>query len=1234
MDFNSTEELITPTPHARLHHGGGGGSKGSRAQRFLRRVRNSLGPQVLLAAFVVICMAVVATVLPVRQMLLSDLEDKERDQAVRDVRMANLALKAQFDRISVSLDSWRFWTEMYDYLEGGDPSVAVLYDDSYMIEFDLTTFSLYNASGDWFNGITHLEDGTEGGMAIPNVSVAFRETIGDSLKRYGNVKGLFYDAVYDRLDLVMSGLVKRDDASGGVVGWCVLSRVISKLLPSVAETAGLCLASYGADEVDTVDSAIRDMWDKAEPHDGIVSGVVSHEAASSVFGHLRCNVDNNVSETDEPLLASTSVLLDNLGDKRSFLVVLRERTYEPIASSRDRVESTGKVEFHKITYAVNHLLDKLEAETERTNVILQNIFPKAVLDKIKNGETGDDFYTDTAVLMVDITNFTLWSSGMSPQGVIDFLNNLYSEMDATTSEYGATKVRTIGDAYIVASGIPNPNPESAYICATMAIHFCNFCHGKLMPGSSQPLQIRSGIGYGTCSGAIVGTQKKTYEIWGESAKLAQSLQESSVPMQILCSEGIYNKLDGKFEFGPKTEVEYKSETLDAYPLQYTVSEEARAGGVVGRDHSSNLKDLVETTTEGDAASFSASASYSRLPESVLHKGTGHRLRYLAGKYTTSSLRFIFSAGILAIVAMAISAIVIVLSVVIHAANKEIVQMDAETDMSRLAELLSSSMQNLRDTGTTWAEWDSTNEYLMAGDPWGPYWFEHLGNDFWLDYQTIDGILFFYNNGTLLNSRGYDYPHKLARNLTASEVAEVTRLVANATGSMRDITDRYRMGLLKDSKLGYTRIFAAVAIRNLTGSYTTGWVVLLQDVKTVLPSWATFSNTCLGALQSRAEAPGDLREAWDASMRPSTFIQVRDGEVITRHVHVTVAKVDAPRKQMLSAGTMICENDIGNPWVAEGSVFGDVFGRPGLFVFVAKDTGVYDTERTLIIVLCVVCAVVMVVVFGVITTVVELLVFRRVNSLSGAIASVMKRRGDSLKVSYTGANELKKISQSVNFLLGAVARENKKSRSLLSSLFPEHVLAALRSGHLTSDNYAVTSILFSEIVGFTKWASVAPPKEVAPFLNELIGELEDIARSFQLMKVKTILDLFMAATGIPEQSSDSAHTMLRAALAFRSHLMTKTLNGEPMGVRIGVSTGPVCGGVVGKRQWAYDVWSDTVNLAARLKASADPGMIQCCDRTFSTTSELFDYDAPAEVSLKGKGVQIVHALLHEREKQTN
>jgi adenylate cyclase len=201
-------------------------------------------------------------------------------------------------------------------------------------------------------------------------------------------------------------------------------------------------------------------------------------------------------------------------------------------------------------------------------------------------------------------------------------------------------------------------------------------------------------------------------------------------------------------------------------------------------------------------------------------------------------------------------------------------------------------------------------------------------------------------------------------------------------------------------------------------------------------------------------------------------------------------------------------------------------------------------------------------------------------------------------------------------LAAEARADE----LLTNAIPPAIARRLRRGERRiAEAYPETSIVFADIVGSTPWAHDRPPGEVVDLLDTLFTRFDDIAALHGLEKIKTIGDAYMAAAGAPEPRPDHALAAVEMAAAMLTAVdQLRRSTGVSIEIRIGVASGPVVGGVIGRQRLLFDLWGDTVNLASRMESTGLPGQIQIAASTFQQLP-LGRYDLSAhEVDAKGFG----------------
>ena len=201
---------------------------------------------------------------------------------------------------------------------------------------------------------------------------------------------------------------------------------------------------------------------------------------------------------------------------------------------------------------------------------------------------------------------------------------------------------------------------------------------------------------------------------------------------------------------------------------------------------------------------------------------------------------------------------------------------------------------------------------------------------------------------------------------------------------------------------------------------------------------------------------------------------------------------------------------------------------------------------------------------------------------------------------------------------ALELEYRRSDALLLNILPAPVAERLKHGERIADNYGSISVLFADIVGFTAGARQAGPEDTVAMLNRFFSVADDLAQRRHCEKIKTIGDCVMAAAGVPGASADHAETLARYALDLKAAMQGETFAGQPLRLRIGIHSGPAVAGVIGRNRFAYDLWGDTVNVAARIEQAAKPNEICLSDATRERLGTGFLCTAIGDVEARGAG----------------
>jgi adenylate cyclase len=226
-----------------------------------------------------------------------------------------------------------------------------------------------------------------------------------------------------------------------------------------------------------------------------------------------------------------------------------------------------------------------------------------------------------------------------------------------------------------------------------------------------------------------------------------------------------------------------------------------------------------------------------------------------------------------------------------------------------------------------------------------------------------------------------------------------------------------------------------------------------------------------------------------------------------------------------------------------------------------------------------------------------------------------------------ANEKNKLRMQVDASHEEIRLERDRSEKLLLNILPPAIAERLKRNEINiAQGHADVTVMFADIVGFTKMTEELSPVETVKILNDVFSIFDDIAEKYHVEKIKTIGDAYMAAAGLDTGAqihyADAVANMALEMVAKIEEYKKRT--GERIDIRVGIGTGPVVAGVIGKKKFIYDMWGDTVNVAFRMAADAYSGAIQVDLMTYRRLQHRFLFDEAHEVEIKGKGrMQVFH-----------
>jgi adenylate cyclase len=199
-------------------------------------------------------------------------------------------------------------------------------------------------------------------------------------------------------------------------------------------------------------------------------------------------------------------------------------------------------------------------------------------------------------------------------------------------------------------------------------------------------------------------------------------------------------------------------------------------------------------------------------------------------------------------------------------------------------------------------------------------------------------------------------------------------------------------------------------------------------------------------------------------------------------------------------------------------------------------------------------------------------------------------------------------------------EQDRSERLLLNVLPAPVAARLKRGDaVIADRFSEVTVLFADLVDFTRSSDQSTPERVVQVLDDLFTAFDRLARDHGLEKIKTVGDAYMVAGGLPEPRPDHAEAVAEMALALREEATHhRDPAGRPLAVRVGIDSGPVVAGVIGTSKFSYDLWGDTVNTASRMESLGVADRIQVTDRAYRRLRDRYRFERRGPIRVKGKG----------------
>jgi class 3 adenylate cyclase/sensor domain CHASE-containing protein len=559
-----------------------------------------------------------------------------------------------------------------------------------------------------------------------------------------------------------------------------------------------------------------------------------------------------------------------------------------------------------------------------------------------------------------------------------------------------------------------------------------------------------------------------------------------------------------------------------------------------------------------------------------------------------SLRVRTLAAVVALVVALLAVLVAPLYVIVMGGFASLEERDARQNVTRVLNLLDAELTYLARLARDYAVWDDTYRFMVERDPSYPA-LNFMDTTFESNRTSL--VVLAAPDGALAYAQAYDLDgrRRMPLPIPADRLAPPLRALAGG---------EVRQGLvLLDS-----------------GPLLVGAHPILTSEETGTPRGVL--------ILGRALTETEVRRLSEATRLP----------LATFRADAALPPEVARARAQLSADAPVLVDAIDGDHIDGYALVQDVTGGEALVLRVPLPREIHHQGRRAMLALVGSLAAVGLVFAVVLVLALDRVVLRRLHRLASDVHGIGDTGDLSARVAVEGGDELAELARRVNGMLGsleqvnaALVLEQEKSERLLLNILPEQIAARLKDSEQTiADSFSETSVLFADLVGFTQIAGRMPPPEMVALLNGIFTAFDDLADRYGLEKIKTIGDAYMAVAGLPTPRADHAAAVADMALDMLARLEAfNAAHGTAFALRIGIHSGPVVAGVIGRRKFIYDIWGDTVNLASRMESHGVPGAVQVSTETRRQLGDAFEVAPRGTIEVKGKGAMQTYLLLRRR-----
>ena len=545
-----------------------------------------------------------------------------------------------------------------------------------------------------------------------------------------------------------------------------------------------------------------------------------------------------------------------------------------------------------------------------------------------------------------------------------------------------------------------------------------------------------------------------------------------------------------------------------------------------------------------------------------------------------------------------------LSIILLRSYVQLEEKNARRNVQRVREALKEEINILNLSAQDWAGWDDMYNFIENNNSSFRKANLEYGS---LSKLNINHFLLFNNQKKIVFSQGLDLENNQEISISSSFLQ---KLKANSILLNHSTPRNYIKGIIE-----LKEAFLLVASQPIVTSENKG------PIRGTLILGRYINNQKISELEQRTQLSLKFHRVNDPNLTPNLKSVVYRLQI--------AAKIYPQRKQ---ASIMI--KPLNEEKISGFSLVQDIYDKPALLIEVNLSRDIYQQGQTSLLYLVISLLVVGVVFSIVILLLLEKIILSRLFYLNQEVKHIGNSGDLSLRVATKGNDELTSLATTINRMLfqlesGAkeLAVEREKTEELLLNILPEPIAVRLKHEENTiADNFAEVTVMFADIVGFTKLSCQIAPAELVRLLNDVFSRFDRLLEKYQLEKIKTIGDCYMVVGGLPVKRSDHAETIAEMALDMQVEINKfNQENNQQLQMRIGINTGSVVAGVIGLKKFIYDLWGDAVNTASRMESHGIPEKIHVSASTYERLKDKYQFEKRGVIDVKGKGKMTTYFL---------